>query len=144
MPGDALVQIVIAGLVPAIPLGMALCPMNRDGRDKPGHDKVKASRGRESEMPFRLFAAVFFLLLALPAQAASCGGDFHAFLGQIARDAQAAGISRGVIDQAFAGLTPDPAVLAFDRRQRGIFPPRASSNTPPPGSSRPASAAPRG
>ena len=28
---------------------------------------------------------------------------------------------RGVIDQAFAGVTPDPAVLDFDRRQRGTF-----------------------
>ena len=26
-----------------------------------------------------------------------------------------------VIDDAFAGVTPDPAVLAFDRRQRGTF-----------------------
>jgi lytic murein transglycosylase len=37
------------------------------------------------------------------------------------REAQAQGISRSVIDQAFAGLTPDPAVLNFDRRQRGTF-----------------------
>ena len=33
--------------------------------------------------------------------------------------AQAAGVSRAVIDQAFAGVTSDPNVLAFDRRQRG-------------------------
>jgi lytic murein transglycosylase len=39
----------------------------------------------------------------------------------MARDATAAGISRGVIDSAFAGLSPDPAVLTFDRRQRGTF-----------------------
>ena len=26
-----------------------------------------------------------------------------------------------MIDSAFAGVTPDPAVLAFDRRQRGTF-----------------------
>ena len=39
----------------------------------------------------------------------------------IAREAQAAGVSRQVVDQAFAGLAPDPAVLAFDRRQRGTF-----------------------
>jgi membrane-bound lytic murein transglycosylase B len=32
------------------------------------------------------------------------------------RDAQAAGIPRGIIDQAFAGVTIDPAVLVFDRR----------------------------
>jgi hypothetical protein len=35
--------------------------------------------------------------------------------------AQGQGISRAVTDQAFAGLTPHPAVLAFDRRQRGMF-----------------------
>ena len=56
-----------------------------------------------------------------PALAAPCGGDFNAFLAAIARDAQGQGVSRAVIDQAFAGLTPDPAVLAFDRRQRGMF-----------------------
>ena len=38
-----------------------------------------------------------------------------------AREAQAAGVSRGVIDATFAGLSPDPAVMAFDRRQRGMF-----------------------
>jgi lytic murein transglycosylase len=60
-------------------------------------------------------------VLAGPAHAAQCGGDFNTFLAQIGREAQAAGVSRQVIDQAFAGLTPDPAVLAFDRRQRGTF-----------------------
>jgi lytic murein transglycosylase len=61
------------------------------------------------------------LFLASPAAAAQCGGDFNAFLAAMARDAQAAGVSRGVIDSAFAGVTLDPAVLAFDRRQRGTF-----------------------
>jgi lytic murein transglycosylase len=61
------------------------------------------------------------LLLAAPANAAPCGGDFNAFLSAMARDATAAGVSRGVIDTAFAGLTIDPGVLAFDRRQRGTF-----------------------
>jgi len=64
-----------------------------------------------------LFVAVF----AAPASAAKCGGDFQAFLSAMARDAQAAGVSRAVIDQAFAGVTSDPNVLAFDRRQRGMF-----------------------
>ena len=61
------------------------------------------------------------LLFAAPAKAAPCGGDFNAFLAAMARDAAAAGVSRGVIDTAFAGLTIDPGVLAFDRRQRGTF-----------------------
>jgi hypothetical protein len=30
---------VITGLVPVIPLRDAMCPPDRDGRDKPGHDK---------------------------------------------------------------------------------------------------------
>src|SRR5215831_2739875 len=61
------------------------------------------------------------LLLAAPASAAKCGGDFNAFLPAMAREATAAGISHSVVDSAFAGLTPDGAVLAFDRRQRGTF-----------------------
>ena len=56
----------------------------------------------------------------------------------------AAGVSRSVIDQAFAGVTIDQAVLAFDRRQRGMFHARASRNMPPPASSRRASSAPSG
>ena len=39
----------------------------------------------------------------------------------MARDAQGQGISRGVINSAFAGVTLDPAVLGFDRRQHGTF-----------------------
>jgi membrane-bound lytic murein transglycosylase B len=39
----------------------------------------------------------------------------------MAREAAAADVSRSVVDSAFAGLTPDGAVLAFDRRQRGTF-----------------------
>lgn len=68
-----------------------------------------------------LTAAILFLLLAPAAHAAQCGGDFATFIAAFERDAQAAGVSRGVIDQAFAGLTHDPAVLAFDRRQRYTF-----------------------
>jgi lytic murein transglycosylase len=59
--------------------------------------------------------------LAAPASAAQCGGDFHQFMAGMARDAQAAGVSPSVINTAFAGVTPDPAVLAFDRRQRYTF-----------------------
>ena len=69
------------------------------------------------------FFGLFFLalLLASPASAAQCGGDFQTFLSAMGREAQTAGVSRGVIDQAFAGVTSDPAVLNFDRRQRGTF-----------------------
>lgn len=73
-------------------------------------------------MPARLLAAllsVFFF--AAPAFAAQCGGDFNTFMAGMARDARAAGVSQSVISQAFAGVTVDPNVLAFDRRQRYTF-----------------------
>jgi lytic murein transglycosylase len=60
-------------------------------------------------------------LLNAPARAAQCGGDFNTFLAAMEREAQAAGVSRAVIDSAFAGVTQDQAVLSFDRRQRGTF-----------------------
>jgi lytic murein transglycosylase len=73
-------------------------------------------------MPLRLLTLLFFAVsLAVPAGAATCGGDFNVFLSAMSREAAAAGISRAVIDNAFAGLRPDPAVLVFDRRQRGTF-----------------------
>ncbi len=61
------------------------------------------------------------LAVAAPAQAARCGGDFNAFVAAMAQEAQAAGVSRAVIDGALGGVTQDGAVLAFDRRQRGTF-----------------------
>ena len=70
-------------------------------------------------------AAVSLLLssaaLVPSALAAQCGGDFNAFLATMSREAQAQGVSRAVIDQAFAGVTQDQGVLSFDRRQRGTF-----------------------
>jgi lytic murein transglycosylase len=69
----------------------------------------------------RLFLTMLVSFAVTPSHAAPCGGDFNTFLAAIGREAQAAGVSRPVIDQAFAGVTPDPAVLAFDRRQRGTF-----------------------
>jgi lytic murein transglycosylase len=61
------------------------------------------------------------LILATPTQAARCGGDFNTFVAAMSAEAQAAGISQDVISQAFAGVTPDAAVLNFDRRQRYTF-----------------------
>jgi len=60
-------------------------------------------------------------LTATPALAARCGGDFASFLSQMSADATSAGISQATISQAFAGLSPDGGVLAFDRRQRYTF-----------------------
>lgn len=68
-----------------------------------------------------LAALLATLTLSAPAMAAQCGGDFNAFVANISREAAAAGVSREVISSAFAGVTPDAAVLNFDRRQRGTF-----------------------
>jgi lytic murein transglycosylase len=69
-----------------------------------------------------LSAALFCVLLAgVPAHAAQCGGDFHTFIANFSRDAAAAGVSPNVIARAFAGVTEDPRVLAFDRRQHATF-----------------------
>ena len=73
-------------------------------------------------MLIRALAVVLLTLAsAAPSLAAQCGGDFQAFLATMGREAQQQGVSRAVIDQAFAGVTQDPGVLAFDRRQRGTF-----------------------
>lgn len=65
-----------------------------------------------------LFATV---IATTPAFAARCGGDFNAFVAAMSAEAQAAGGSPAVISQALNGVTQDPAVLSFDRRQRGTF-----------------------
>jgi lytic murein transglycosylase len=65
-----------------------------------------------------LFGAV---IAGSPAHAARCGGDFESFVASMSAEAQAAGISPAVISQALSGVTQDPAVLNFDRRQRGTF-----------------------
>lgn len=69
-----------------------------------------------------LLAAAFVVSLAGgAAQAARCGGDFNGFIASMAQEAQAAGVSSSVTSAALGGVTPDPAVLAFDRRQRYTF-----------------------
>lgn len=68
-----------------------------------------------------LLAVSFCTVLATPALAARCGGDFNTFVAAMSAEARAAGVSPAVISQALSGVTQDPAVLAFDRRQRGTF-----------------------
>jgi lytic murein transglycosylase len=70
---------------------------------------------------FRLVVLFGTLIIATPSYAARCGGDFNAFVAAISAEAAAAGVSQGVISQAFAGVTEDAAVLNFDRRQRYTF-----------------------
>jgi lytic murein transglycosylase len=73
-------------------------------------------------MIIRIFAAlVVSLVLAPSAFAARCGGNFSAFIADFSREAAAKGISQDVIASALGGVTDDPAVLAFDRRQHGTF-----------------------
>jgi lytic murein transglycosylase len=72
-------------------------------------------------MLLRLTAVLATLTVASPAFAARCGGDFNSFLASMSADAQAAGISQGVVSAAFSGLTEDGTVLSFDRRQRYTF-----------------------
>src|SRR5947199_7958584 len=66
-------------------------------------------------------ALLFAALLATPAGAAQCGGDFSGFIASMSREVAAAGVSQNVISDAFMGVTQDQGVLAFDRRQRGTF-----------------------
>jgi len=68
-----------------------------------------------------LAAASVLCLAGGAAQAARCGGDFNAFVATMAQEAQAAGVSASVTSAALSGVTPDGAVLAFDRRQRHTF-----------------------
>jgi lytic murein transglycosylase len=70
-----------------------------------------------------LFYGMIGTVLVFPqaTHAAQCGGDFNAFVANISREAAAKGISQSVISQSLSGVTQDPAVLSFDRRQRGTF-----------------------
>src|SRR6476619_7749984 len=61
------------------------------------------------------------VICSTPTYAARCGGDFNTFVAAMSQEAAAAGVSQDVISQALGGVTQDPAVLAFDRRQRGTF-----------------------
>jgi membrane-bound lytic murein transglycosylase B len=70
---------------------------------------------------FRVAVLIAITLLATPAFAARCGGSFNAFVQNFSAEAQGAGISPDVISQALSGVTQDPAVLAFDRRQHATF-----------------------
>lgn len=68
-----------------------------------------------------LAALLVFCGLVVPAAAAPCGGSFETFLAGVGRDAQAQGVSASVVNAAFSGLTADPKVMAFDRRQAATF-----------------------
>ena len=69
----------------------------------------------------RLALVISALVVAAPAYAAQCGGDFNSFVAKMSQEAAAAGISQSVISQALGGVQQDQSVLSFDRRQRGTF-----------------------
>jgi lytic murein transglycosylase len=60
-----------------------------------------------------------FVLFAHPVLAATCGGDFDAFLDTFRREAAAQGIPARAL-AALDSVTPDPKVISLDRRQ-GVF-----------------------
>jgi len=60
---------------------------------------------------------VLALLFAGTAAKSETGDSFAAFLGGLWPDAAREGISRATFDAAFAGLTPDPGVIAATRRE---------------------------
>ena len=65
-------------------------------------------------------APLAFLMLASPALAAPCGGDWGDFLNDIAAEAREAGAPEDAIATFFAGARQDPKVLKADRSQ-GVF-----------------------
>jgi lytic murein transglycosylase len=65
-------------------------------------------------------AALFAALLATPAAAAPCGGDFGAFLQAMEAEAIAAGVPADKATEFFAGARIDERVLKADRSQ-GVF-----------------------
>lgn len=69
-----------------------------------------------------IFLFVAVLIFALNAKANDTEAkfaqqDFAAFLSNIRMQAISQGVSATTLDQAFAGLTPDPKVIEFDRNQ---------------------------
>ncbi|MCC0057263.1 MAG: lytic murein transglycosylase [Rhodobiaceae bacterium] len=60
------------------------------------------------------------LAFGQPARAAQCNpqGGFRMFVAEFSAEARRQGISQRTIDQAFAGVTPNPTVLKLDRNQK--------------------------
>jgi lytic murein transglycosylase len=89
---------------------------------KPLHNATSPGQFMNRKTFMLRFAVVLCtIILATPSFAARCGGDFNTFVAAMSAEAQAAGVSPGVTDAAFSGVTQDMAVLNFDRRQRYTF-----------------------
>src|SRR6185503_15304055 len=70
-------------------------------------------------MILRTILAFFVFAFVSTAQAQQRPADpaFDRFLGDLWKDAQAQGITRATFDKAFAGVTPDPRVIATTKKQ---------------------------
>ena len=65
------------------------------------------------------FLSLVCACLVTPASAATCGGDFDAFISTFRGEATAKGVSSRAL-AALDGVTPNPQVIALDHRQ-GVF-----------------------
>jgi lytic murein transglycosylase len=63
---------------------------------------------------------IALIILAAPAVAAPCGGDFHTWLSTFRREAAAQGISQRALAALDEVTSPNPQVVSLDRRQ-GVF-----------------------
>src|SRR6185503_8912068 len=72
-------------------------------------------------MILRILAALALVVSisahALGQDAAPRDPAFEKFLSELWKDAQAQGITRATFDKAFAGVTPDPRVIATTKKQ---------------------------
>ena len=69
-----------------------------------------------------LRALALMLIVTAAAQAQPqlpppAGATFQTFVAELWKDAQAKGITRQTFNSAFAGVTPDPRVIATTKRQ---------------------------
>jgi lytic murein transglycosylase len=81
-------------------------------RRRAGQERTVRFIGRAAAASLVMFAAGL-----QDGQAAPCGGDFAGFVATFQREAIAKGVSQRTASAAFVNVTPDPQVLALDRRQ---------------------------
>jgi lytic murein transglycosylase len=65
-------------------------------------------------------ATAFFLASTLPLHAASCGGAFSSFIGDLKAEAIAKGHNAAAVERFFSGVSQSNSVLRADRSQ-GVF-----------------------
>src|SRR4029079_10691838 len=71
-------------------------------------------------MILRALPALILVAFTISAQAqapAPRDPAFEKFLAELWKDAQGKGITRGTFDKAFAGVAPDPRVIATTKKQ---------------------------